>query len=742
MPWYPRIKSNRAISTFIMFGKFSTKGFKEYLKVARRILDGNWTGSFTKPSPDLYPHQWNWDSGFIAIGYAHYNQKRARQEILSLFEHQWPNGMLPQIVFNPKALGKYFPEPDFWQVPDGRLTSGITMPPLHAIACMHIYEEANDSQQAREFLKEMFPKLTALHRYLYQLRDPDRTGLVYIRHPWESGLDNSPAWDSPLRNIKIDKERLPVYERKDLKHGVPAEQRPSDDDYDRYVYLVDIFRRLKYSEEEIYKECPFLVQDVLFNSILGRANRDLLEIGRILGKEAGEIREWTDQTSKAISEKLWCHECEKFESFDLSSEEYIHTATAASFMPLFAGAASKSQAEILYDKINSVSFCALHQGNCFTIPNYDMTREDFDSKNYWRGPVWININWMISQGLKGYGYKKKSDAMKADMIQLPIRFGFHEYFDSGNGQGYGSSDFSWTAALFLDLVYGYYDKEKHGFDWLKVGKTRKLKKELVLNDGYDVRESPSTEISSRLMSSIGDLKDKFYDLNRGLVDYETLINSVDYRHYREVAAWLRAFDAATLSSSNDKKAFWINLYNTIVVHGIVELGITSSVREVSDFFTRIAYRIGAFTFSAEDIEHGILRANARPPYRTFHRFGRGDPRSRFSLGDIDPRIHFALVCGSRSCAPIRFYEADLIDEQLDTAARNFITSSEVLILPENNKIYLSPIFKWYRKDFGTVDKIFHFLLNYLDDDEKSGFLKENMEGIEIEYLFYDWNLNH
>jgi neutral trehalase len=188
-----------------------------------------------------------------------------------------------------------------------------------------------------------------------------------------------------------------------------------------------MFRRYKYQEEDIYKECPFLIQDVLFNSILCKANRDLLEIGRLLKADIGEVEEWTSQTSKAISETLWCSECQKFESIDLTAWKHIHRTTAASFMPLFAGAASKSQAEIIYRHLDSLSFCALHQGNCFTVPNYDMTMDDFDPKNYWRGPVWMNINWMLSQGLKDYGYREKSDAMKLDMIQLPIRFGFHEY---------------------------------------------------------------------------------------------------------------------------------------------------------------------------------------------------------------------------------------------------------------------------------------------------------------------------
>jgi hypothetical protein len=244
------------------------------------------------------------------------------------------------------------------------------------------------------------------------------------------------------------------------------------------------------------------------------------------------------------------------------------------------------------------------------------------------------------------------------------------------------------------------------------------------------------------MASIGDLKLRFYDLNRGMVDYSSMKDSPEYEKYQEIAAQLKAFDPKELSSVEQKKAFWINLYNTIVVHGIVELGITFSIREISDFFSNITYRIGEYTFSADEMEHGVLRANARRPYGLFPILKQNDPRVRFSLDKIDSRIHFALVCGSRSCAPIRFYEADVIDEQLDAAARNFINSSEVLILPEKNKVFLSQIFNWYKRDFGGREKIFRFLLQYLDKDEKSKFLKKNMTRIDVGYLFYDWNLNH
>jgi hypothetical protein len=136
-----------------MFGIFSTKGFKDYVREARQVLQGNWTDSYAKPSPSLYPHQWNWDPGFIAIGNAHHDQEKAGTERRSLFAHQWPNGMVPQIVFNPEALGHYFPEPDFWQAPEGRPTSGITMAPIHATACLHIYEKSKGGSDAKEFLR-------------------------------------------------------------------------------------------------------------------------------------------------------------------------------------------------------------------------------------------------------------------------------------------------------------------------------------------------------------------------------------------------------------------------------------------------------------------------------------------------------------------------------------------------------------------------------------------------------------
>ncbi len=338
-----------------------------------------------------------------------------------------------------------------------------------------------------------------------------------------------------------------------------------------------------------------------------------------------------------------------FDFYDLVEKRLVDVETAAGFMPLLCGAPTREQADRIYGYLNSKSFCALHQGNCFSIPNYYTQKEDFDRLNYWRGPVWININWLLMQGLRRYGYHQKADSVAKDILELPMRFGFYEYFDSLNGRGYDSSNFSWTAAL-------------------------------------------------------------------------------------------RNYDLELLKTRQEGLSFWINIYNTIVVDGIIQLGIKSSVKEVMGFFSRIKYIIGGYSFSPDDIEHGILRANKRHPSRPFRQFGSFDTRKRYALEELDPRIHFALVCGSRSCAPIRFYTPQGIDRELDTAATNFINSSEVVVIPEEHRIVLSMIFKWYQKDFGGLDGVIDFIIRYFDDDKRS-FLSEHRYGLTVDYLYYDWNLN-
>src|SRR5437763_12077497 len=148
---------------------------------AAEVLRENDLGGSTKAAPHLYPHQWSWDSAFIGIGLAHLDTRRAARELQTLFAAQWQTGMVPHIVFNP-AAGGYFPNADWWNTglaaakPAGVLTSGMCQPPVHAIAAHAIWETARRNGAAEEadalaFLRDLYPRLLAWHRYLATDRD-------------------------------------------------------------------------------------------------------------------------------------------------------------------------------------------------------------------------------------------------------------------------------------------------------------------------------------------------------------------------------------------------------------------------------------------------------------------------------------------------------------------------------------------------------------------------------------------
>src|SRR5215216_6711916 len=213
------------------------------------VLDANWMGHATRASARLYPHQWSWDSACIAIGYAARDQARAQAELRWLFAGQWTDGLLPHIRFAEGA--RYFPGPEFWRTdltpsaPERPRTSGIVQPPVHATAVWKVYLRAEDRQDARAFLEELYPKLVAWHEYLYRERVRDGDGLAEIWHPWESGMDNSPLWDAALARISPPSDAIPDYQRVDVEF-VDASERPSDADYDRYAYLVKLYRDWAY----------------------------------------------------------------------------------------------------------------------------------------------------------------------------------------------------------------------------------------------------------------------------------------------------------------------------------------------------------------------------------------------------------------------------------------------------------------------------------------------------------------
>jgi glycogen debranching enzyme len=409
----------------------------------------NDTGIFTKPGPHQYPHQWNWDSALIALGLSHFDLPRAQQEIRALLSGQWQDGMLPSVVYH-SVPSDYFPTPEFWQIENslsapGVPTTGITQPPLLAtvVRRMHVRFPIPD------FLREVYPALLRWHRWLHTARDADGSGLACIIHPWESGTDDSPRWLRVFEAIKP--EALPEFQRGDTKY-VPATERPNRSEYERFIYLIDVFRRLRYEPEALLKHSPFLVQDVLFNAILFRADEDLRALAGELGEPAGEIEGWISQMQSNFDAKFWDESAGLYYDYDLRAGEPIRVNTISTFLPLFAGLLSKERAErLIEDHLLDPAEYAPAGEVRHRVTTTARNEPAWEPRRYWRGPVWIILNWFLIEGLRRYGFEALAEDIRRDSLDLIETSGFREYYDPRDGSGCGSTDFSWSAALALEF---------------------------------------------------------------------------------------------------------------------------------------------------------------------------------------------------------------------------------------------------------------------------------------------------
>ena len=194
---------------------------------------------------------------------------------------------------------------------------------------------------------------------------------------------------------------------------------------------------------------------------------------------------------------------------------------------------------------------------------------------------------------------------------------------------------------------------------------------------------------------------------------------------------------ATLATRGERLAFWINTYNVLVADSIAALGLRRSVWEVPDFFQRIACRVGGLAFTADEIEHGVLRGNRPSPLSMARPFAPDDARLVHAIVPTDPRIHFALNCGARSCPAVRTYDADQLDAQLNAATRAFITN-EVTV--DDDALVISEIFKWFRADFDAcAGGLGGFLVRHLDaGTARRHILERGLDGLT--YRPWDWRL--
>ena len=197
-------------------------------------------------------------------------------------------------------------------------------------------------------------------------------------------------------------------------------------------------------------------------------------------------------------------------------------------------------------------------------------------------------------------------------------------------------------------------------------------------------------------------------------------------------------DPTALRGDAARIAFWINIYNERLLERLREQPRTGHLWRHRGLFRGEAFEIGGLPYTLDVIEHGLLRRNARPPYSPRRLLRAGDPRLAAAPSRLDPRIHFALNCGARSCPPIRRYSEARLEDELGGAARSYV-AAESSLNRERRTLELPGVIKLYRKDFGPDPELVELAAESRGGEDAS-WIREHARTLRIRFARFDWHM--
>lgn len=382
------------------------------LMSSNQVVTGGYR--YTRPAPSTYEHQWLWDSCFHAIAYRWIDPAMGCDELLSVSAHQFESGpdagMIPHMTY--WGGGGH----ELWIYAD---RSTITQPPLVGVAAWKMFEVKQD----RQLLEALYPRLQAYHAWFDRRRDPDGDDLVSLIHPWED-WDSSPRWDRAM-NLPVQFDPAAgTAARKALAKRLP------DFDHDCV---------------SLAKAGLFHVEVLDYNAIRAADLEALAEIANELGQpaDASHWRSRAQAVQQAVQTRLMepaPHELEGLE------ERPILEDSASYFVALFGGCATRQQAQQLVEHLQQPFFWTT-----YPIPTSPTNVPAFAPEHYWRGNVWMPVNWLIYEGLRRYGYHQLASQLAEKTVEMTRRSGFREFYHPLTGEGLGAHFQSW-AGLVLDMI--------------------------------------------------------------------------------------------------------------------------------------------------------------------------------------------------------------------------------------------------------------------------------------------------
>jgi Glycosyl hydrolase family 63 C-terminal domain len=424
---------------------------------AAEVLRANDAGGYTVPSRVTYPHQWNWDSAFASLGWAELDPARAWTELEALAGARDAQGMIPHIAFHSRLAdradgrlrgpltavarpyARYLPGPRWWGHrfgADGRRISGITQPPVAATCMRLLFAEHPDEGRARALLGP----LSAWHRFLLDERDPRGVDEPTLIHPWESGRDNAVEWDAPLWRVA---PRVAVLRRRDTD-SVDTAERPSNAHYRRFLTLVHHGTACGWDQRELAGEGVFRVLDPGFSAMLARGCADLAWLAEQLGEGriADESRSAAQRVSAALAARAGSDGL--IRAVDMVDSSTLEVTSAGSALAALTPGLGPPALAAVRELVENGALASP-----YGVRSLDRGHPASAARNYWRGPVWANVTWLVAFALADRGERGVAAELRRRMLEAIAGAGMREYVVAGSGRGLGARDFAWTAALCL-----------------------------------------------------------------------------------------------------------------------------------------------------------------------------------------------------------------------------------------------------------------------------------------------------
>jgi glycogen debranching enzyme len=254
-------------------------------------------------------------------------------------------------------------------------------------------------------------------------------------------MDNSPSWDQPLSVVpEVSNDHI---ERRDVA-TVSADERPSQREYRQYLGIVDALRTAGWDTERQPADSPFSVEDPGFTAIAARAAADLAAVAADAGLDGREPQRLAESMLAGL-DGLWDDALGWYRPYDTLGKHLVGPVTSTGLVAIWAGV-PEARARRMLERVDS-----WRQSVPGSIPTAQPDDPSFDPIRYWRGPVWVLVNWLVADGLLRAGFADRASRLRTDTRAL-VEQGFSEYYDPRSSAGIGGQAFSWSAALTLEWL--------------------------------------------------------------------------------------------------------------------------------------------------------------------------------------------------------------------------------------------------------------------------------------------------